>query len=84
MTFVKLSLSLPPHLHQWLTDEHDRSGTPVSALVARALDQAREQDELRAARAQRVQAALAELAGKPLTERELERARAELRELGLV
>jgi hypothetical protein len=84
MAFAKLSLSLPSHLHQWLTDEHDRSGVPVSALVARALDQARELEELRAARAVRVQAALAELSGKPLTERELDRARAELRELGLL
>ena len=84
MTFAKLSLSLPPHVHQWLTDEHDRSGTPVSALVARALDRAREQEALREARATRVQAALAELGGKPLSERELDRARAELRELGLL
>mgnify|MGYP000908909081 FL=1 len=84
MTFAKLSLSLPPHLHQWLTDEHDRSGTPVSALVARALEQTRELTALRTARASRVQAALAELGGKPLTARELARARAVLHELGLL
>lgn len=84
VTFAKLSLSLPPHLHEWLTAEHDRSGTPVSALVARALEQVREDDARRAARVARMSSAIAELVGKPLTERELDAARDELRELGLL